>query len=518
MIFFSCSKNSKELRVARGAGQGVYYSLFVRSFADSDGDGIGDLKGICSKLDYIESLGITGIWLLPIMPSHSYHGYDVDDYYSINPQYGTMQDFELLLAECKKRSISLIIDMPFNHSSVHNEWFVASRNPDDAHHSWYRWIEASDSRYNTNTSAMGHKLWNEDESYKGNFYAGEFSRSMPDFNHDNPEVRAEFKRVMKFWLDKGVDGFRFDAAGHLYDLVKLPAGTSDGTSRAVEFWKEMVLYCKSVNPGCYCVGEVWDSSGIRAQYMTGIFSCFHFDMGDKYIISQINNGNSVNNSFALMMEKELDRYGQFNAEFTDAPFLTNHDQARAGGLLKGDLAKLKLAASMYILCQGVPFVYYGEELGMKSGAQDQTKRTPFLWGDGMQTSWASEKDCIYNKETISKAEQEKDKNSLLNFYKRLIKFRNSRESFVGGKFAAYSLAGTKLNKDELSLISSWTMESDGEISLVLNNLGSKQIEFTLEQSWANAKAEFSTDGKNVPVKNGLVLLKPYSTLVLVQKK
>ena len=528
MSLFSCSKNSKELRVAKGAGQGVYYSLFVRSFADSDGDGIGDLKGICSKLDYIESLGITGIWLLPIMPSHSYHGYDVDDYYSINPQYGTMQDFELLLAECKKRSISLIIDMPFNHSSVHNEWFVASRNPDDAHHSWYRWIEASDSRYNTNTSAMGHKLWNEDQSYKGNFYAGEFSRSMPDFNHDNPEVRAEFKKVMKFWLDKGVDGFRFDAAGHLYDLVKLPAGTSDGTSRAVEFWKEMVLYCKSVNPGCYCVGEVWDSSGIRAQYMTGIFSCFHFDMGDKYIISQINNGNSVNNSFALMMEKELDRYGQFNAEFTDAPFLTNHDQARAGGLLKGDLAKLKLAASMYILCQGVPFVYYGEELGMKSGALDQTKRTPLLWDksiDGLpqskiQTTWASEKDCIYNKETLPVSVQEKDKNSLLNFYRRLIKFRNSRDSFVNGKFAAYS-AKDLANGDssfDASLLSCWTMESEKECSLVLNNLGGKQLALKLDESWGKAKVVFSTDGKKALVKKGELCIPACSTLVLLLEK
>jgi len=447
MTFFSCSKNSKELCVAKGPGQGVYYSLFVRSFADSNGDGVGDFNGIRSKLDYLQDLGITGIWLLPIMPSHSYHGYDVDDYYSVNPEYGTMEDFEHLLGECKQRSISLIIDMPFNHSSVHNEWFVASRNPSDDHHSWYRWIEASDSRYNFNTSAMGHRLWNEDKERKGNFYSGEFNSSMPDFNHDNPELRAEFKRVMKFWLDKGVDGFRFDAAGHLYDLVKLPAGTSEGTVRAVDFWKEMVLYCKSVKSDCYCVGEVWDSSGIRAQYMTGIYSCFHFDMGDKYIISQIKNENSINNSFAVMMENELNRYAEFNPEFTDAPFLTNHDQARAGGLLKGELAKLKLASAMYILCQGVPFVYYGEELGMKSGASDSSKRTPLLWGkstDGIpseivQTTWASEKDCIYNKETLSVKEQEKDKNSLLNFYRRLIHFRNSRDSFVNGKFSAYSV-------------------------------------------------------------------------------
>lgn len=524
MAFFSCKKESDFTRVAKGAGQGVYYSLFVRSFADSNGDGIGDLKGIEQNLDYIQELGITGIWLLPIMKSHSYHGYDVDDYYSVNPEYGTMQDFEDLAASCKKKNISLIIDMPFNHSSTYNEWFAASRNPSDEHHGWYRWIEAGDARYSLNTQAMGHKLWNEDAEFKGNFYSGEFSSKMPDFNHDNAEVRNEFKKIMRFWLEKGADGFRFDAAGHLYDLVKLPAGSTDGTTSAVKFWKEMVSYCKSVNPSSYCVGEVWDSSGIRAQYMEGIFSCFHFDMGDKYIIPQINSGNSVNNSFAAMMENELKRYAEFNTDFTDAPFLTNHDQPRAGGLLKGDVQKLKAAASMYILCQGVPFVYYGEELGMKSGAEDSSKRTPFLWeksssaktNASKQTSWATEKDCIYNKETLSLAEQKKDKSSLFNFYKSLINFRNGSDSFVNGKFSSYKISS--INEEETPVISSWIMESPLEKSLVIVNLSSSKKLVKLESEWNGIKSSFSSGSKNITVKEMSAEVPPYGTLVFVVKK
>ena len=180
--FFSCSSSPKSAAPSRHASEksspivcladkpseGVYYSLFVRSFADSNGDGIGDFAGIIKKLDYLndgddattDDLGITGIWLLPIYPSQSYHGYDVDDYYNVNPDYGTMGGFEKLLAECKKRGISVILDMTCNHSSVYNQWFIDSRNPADSHRTWYRWISPDDSRYNMRQQIWGHNVWN----------------------------------------------------------------------------------------------------------------------------------------------------------------------------------------------------------------------------------------------------------------------------------------------------------------------------------------------------------------------
>ena len=511
--------------LALGPKQGVYYSIFVRSFADSNGDGIGDFKGIISKLDYLndgddsttDDLGITGIWLLPIFPSQSYHGYDVDDYYDVNPDYGSMADFEELLAECKKRGISVIIDMTCNHSSVYTSWFSASRDPADPHHSWYRWIGENDSHYNYNQVVWGHKLWNEDKKHKGNFYAGLFGDHMPDFNLDSPELRAEFKKVMKFWLNKGVAGFRYDAAGHVYNASKLPVGTEDSVRLAVDWWKEIVSYNKSVKADCFCVGEVWDVNSIRARYIEGLESVFHFDMGDKYIIEEIRGNDSGANSYANMLEGDLARYKLSNPNYIDAPFLSNHDQPRAAGLLR-TVENQKLAAAMYLLSEGVPFVYYGEEIGMKSGTSDPTKRTPMLWNktlssgipkDKRQTTWASESDCIYNKKTLSVAEQAKDPSSLLNYYKRLIHLRTSTPALYSGKLTAVNL--------DAQGISSWSMTCPDQKALVIHNLKKESVTFSLPEEFAGFTPIFISDEKTESVISGTVTVPPLGTLVLAGK-
>ena len=217
-------------RKAGKSSEGVYYSLFVRAFADGNGDGIGDFKGLAKKLDYLndgddtttDDLGVTGLWLLPIFESPSYHGYDVDDYYSINPEYGTMNDFETFMIECKKRGISVILDITFNHSSVYNEWFKASKNPESPYRSWYRWISDEDTDqpslgytgpYSLKQKALGGAVWNIDLRNRGldshgkemfYYYAGVFGSQMPDYNLDEKAVPKEFKKDMKLWLDKGV--------------------------------------------------------------------------------------------------------------------------------------------------------------------------------------------------------------------------------------------------------------------------------------------------------------------------
>ncbi|MBQ9621740.1 MAG: DUF3459 domain-containing protein [Treponema sp.] len=506
--FLSCGSTAKVadasrdlapvVRTAKGAKQGVYYSLFVRSFADSNGDGIGDFNGIIQKLDYLNDgddntttdLGITGIWLLPIFPSQSYHGYDVDDYYAVNPDYGTMEDFERLLKECDKRGISVIIDMTCNHSSRYTEWFQAGRDPSDPHHTWYRWIKADDKRYNINQQMWGHKVWNEDKKYTGNYYSGLFVPDMPDFNLDSPEVRAEFKKIMKFWFDKGVSGFRYDAACHVYNSAKTPAGT-DSVKQGVAWWKELTDYNKSVKPDCYNVGEVWENNSIRARYIAGLGSDFHFDMGNR-ILDMVKSGDDGNNSFANGMQAEYEKLAESNPDYIDAPFLSNHDEPRAAGILRGDYDMCKVAASLYMLTEGVPFMYYGEEIAMRSGTDDPSKRTPMLWNivssngktkDKLQTTWSESR---YNMKTVSVAEQEKDPDSLLQYYKRLIRLRTSHPALYAGRFKAVSTGNDS--------VSSWQMKSDEETAFVMINVSASPVEIEVPADYRNFKMAFCSNG------------------------
>lgn len=519
-----CSKNTaaagSPLTALSDPQSGVYYSLFVRSFADSDGDGIGDFDGITQHLDYLYELGIRGIWLLPIYPSPSYHGYDVDDYYAVNPQYGTMQDFEELLAACKARGISVMLDITFNHSSSSNKWFIASKNPEDPHRAWYHWIsETPDNtmtddaqKYNLKQKVWGHNLWTK---VGNSYYAGEFHDGMPDFNLDCLELRTELKNVLAFWMEKGVSGFRFDAAGHIYDKIKMPAGFDESTQASAEFWKEIIDFTKTLNPRTYSVAEVWDTTSIRAQALGGLDSVFHFDLGDNYILNTIKTKNAGNNNLAHIIENDLETYKKFNESFIDAPFLTNHDQPRIAGNLKGKVSELKLAAGMYLLTPGIPFVYYGEELGMMSGTKDETKRTPFLW-TGMDskrkpaymTNWSAAADCIYNKKTVGLDIQKKNNNSLYNYYRKILNFRNSCEAF--------SAHSTLIPLDTgNSAIASWIVENKTARALVLHNVSDTPAAFALPKSTVNfSSPAFSTN----PVKknkDGTLTIPPLTTVVML---
>lgn len=529
LSFFSCASTSGAdsavealPRSAKGAKQGVYYSLFVRSFADSNGDGIGDFNGITAKLDYLNDgddsttsdLGITGIWLLPIFPSQTYHGYDVDDYYAVNPEYGTMEDFERLVQECKKRGISVIIDMTCNHSSRYTEWFQDGRNPEDPHHEWYRWIKADDKRYNLEQRMWGHKVWNEDKKYSGNYYAGLFTSDMPDFNLDSQELRAEFKKVMKFWLDKGVAGFRYDAAGHIYNSAKTPP-EANSTEKAVSWWKEITDWNKSINPDTYNVGEVWENNAIRSMYIAGLGSDFHFDMGNR-ILDTLKTGDDGNNSYANGLQADYSRLAKSNPDYIDAPFLSNHDTPRAAGLLKGNTEMCKAAASLYMLTEGVPFMYYGEEIGMRSGTDDPSKRTPMLWDDTsesgktkdkLQTKWSESR---YNVKTIPVASQAKDPDSLLQFYKRLIRVRCAYPSLYEGRFNAVASGSEK--------ISSWEMKSAEETSFVMVNISAESVTVAVPEQYRTFTPAFISNKETALVSANEVTLPPYSTLVLVSGK
>ena len=540
--------------------EGVYYSLFVRSFADSNGDGIGDFNGITKRLDYLNDgddttttdLGITGLWLLPIFPSHSYHGYDVDDYYAVNPQYGTMADFEKMIAECNKRGISVILDMTCNHSSSYIEWFEKSRDPNSEYRSWYRWITDLDfsengGPYARNQKGLSGNIWKMDLTAPwvdkngktavdktGNtvmsYYAGLFSENMPDLNMDEPKVREEYKKIFKFWLDKGVAGFRFDAAGHIYKSAEVKPG-DETQSKAIAFWKEMNDYIKSVKPDAYCVSEVWENTSTRARYMAGVESNFHFDLGTR-IVDIINNqeinendpdvvettDKSKFNGFARSLAADYSQYKKFNPDYIDAPFLSNHDQARSASALRSKPEKMKLAADMYILAEGIPFIYYGEEIAMKSGSQDPTKRTGLVWKpdgkDKMMCTWTNDPTYgnainIYNKKTVSVEEQNKDPNSLLNHYKRIIRVKTSHPSLLRGRLVPVGF--------DDPVLESYVMETSEEKSFVVHNVSaSKTITSKIPEGCEMPVVYAANPG--VKVEDGNLTIPPMTTVVMAKRK
>ncbi len=525
LVFISCtSTGSKNIDPSKAADklaplvsladkprEGVYYSLFVRSFADSNGDGIGDFNGITERLDYLNDgkdettsdLGITGIWLLPIYPSETYHGYNVDDYYAVNEQYGTMEDFENLVKEAKKRGISIILDMTFNHSSTYTDWFIDSRKKDSPYRDWYRWAEDGDKRYNLDQQIWKHDVWHKTKN--GDYYAGIFDGGMPDFNHDNMELRNELKKISKFWLDKGVAGFRYDAAGHVYNAAKLPAG-QDSMSNGVAFWKDIISYDRSVNPDCYTVGEVWEPTPVRAAYGAGLYSTFHFDLGTK-ISDVVKYGDDGNNNLANSWYEDCASYAKSNPDYIDAPFLSNHDQNRIAGQLKLNSEKIKLAAAMYILGEGIPFIYYGEEIGMNGGTNDPDRRTPLMWDadgkDSMQPTWRGTLSSTYNRKTVPVKKQEKDADSILSYYKRLIRVKTAHAALLRGRLKP-------VNTDTKG-ISSWAMVSSEETVLVMHNYKNEAITLTVPEDFADYKLIFHSGA--VKTENQLVI-PPLTSVVL----
>lgn len=511
----ACKASSRESAiptVARGAREGVYYSVFVRSFADSNGDGIGDLAGLTQRLDYLNDgcdathndLGITGLWLLPIFPSPSYHGYDVSDYCAINPDYGTMADFEKLIAEAGKRGIAVILDLPCNHSSIEHPWFTASRSPHSEYRPWYYWIDSAEQAaaqgISLNKQVWGHSLWNKTD---GGYYAGLFDKDMPDLNLSSPAVRRALKDAAAFWLKKGVAGFRLDAALHVFNKNKIPIGT-DALAASLAWWHEFADFCRSIKPDVYLVAEVWSTPSTRAQYLKVLDSNFHFDMGTM-IIETLKQGKAGKNSLAKILSADYRTYREANPQYIDAPFLTNHDQNRAASMLQGKVPLLKLAASLYILTEGVPFVYYGEELAMMGGKPDEQLRTPFLWAapqdDKGQTTWITSK---YNTKTVPLVSQTRDAQSLVSHYRRLIRLKTGLPALLRGRMEPLDT--------ESSALISYTMQYQDNAAFIVHNLTDKPVSFQLPKKTASFTLFYTSEAKTS--QNGTtVVIAPYASAV-----
>ncbi len=438
---------------AQAQNRGVYYEVFIRAFADSDGDGIGDIQGLISKLDYIQNLGVKGLWLMPIFPSPSYHGYDITDYRSINPQYGTMEDFEQLLDKAHKRDISILLDIAFNHTSTQHPWFREAANAKSPYHNWYVWSDNPALKADLNLEVWGHKVWNRlgNRSYYAIFWDG-----MPDLNFESDAVRKEIIAISKFWLNKGVDGFRLDATSHVYGQGEY--SPFQDTAKAALWWTEYYNSIKADFPNSYIVGEAWEDLGKRTQLMAGMDSCFNFDVGT-YVTNMLKMGGS-GKSYIDNLSKIYSAYQTANPNYVDAPFLSNHDQNRIYAMVGYKVDKAKVAANILLTLPGNPFIYYGEEIGMAGAKPDEELRTPMLWGndDKAQTNWHSSN---YNKKTKTVFEQMGDENSLYNHYIKLIQLRNSQVALTYGQLKYIDLGNDK--------ILSYTMSHEGDELIVIHN-------------------------------------------------
>jgi alpha amylase catalytic region len=430
LSIFSChNKNIKDFNNTEKSKiekSGVYYEIFVRSYADSNNDKIGDIKGITDKLDELKELGIQGIWLTPIFKSPSYHKYDVTDYYTIDPEYGTKEDLKNLVSKAHSKGIKIILDLPVNHTSKEHPWFKdAVQNKDSKYKSYYRVAQNNDKSLNLNSYAMDHKSWNKlnnEEQYYAIFWEG-----MPDLNYSNKQVREEVKKIAKYWISEAkIDGYRIDGAYHIYGEGEYSEKV-DLEKENINWWKEFRNSLEKEYPNIYIVGEVWNDTNKIAPYYTAFDSNFDFGISENGIAEAINSQDAT--IFSDKLSKIYETYRKVASNYIDAPFLTNHDQNRIANSLL-DLKHQKLAASILLTLSGNPFIYYGEELGMKGSKPDEEIREPYLWGSEVgQTNWEEIKN---NTNTPSLEVQKKNPDSLYNYYKKWIALRNENEALKYG--------------------------------------------------------------------------------------
>ena len=440
----------------------VFYEIFVGSFADSNGDGIGDLRGIIENFDYLndgdpnsgKSLGVEGIWLTPIFQSPSYHKYDVMDYYAIDTDFGTQADLDELIALCHERDVKLILDMVINHTARSNAWFGAftkAHRQNDATSPYYNYYSYYMDGEKAPAGRAFAALSGTDIYYECNFDGG-----MPELNFDNPAVREEVLDISRYYLDRGVDGFRFDAAKYVY---------YGDHQRSMAFWEEYLDTLRAEYPGLYTVAEVWDGDGITSLYYPAT-NCFNFSVsGVGGLISETaQQGNAGN--MAKYVEKYLASIQGTNPDAMFVPFISNHDMDRAAGYLTDASWNMQMAANLYILGPGSPFLYYGEELGMRGSrggaSTDANRRLAMVWNDG-NTVKDPEGSTYAQSNQIKKgvAEQRQDPKSLYTYYKKLIMIRKANPAIARGEYKSVSIDGSKAG--------GFTSTLDGTTVLVLHN-------------------------------------------------
>ena len=415
------------------SGSDTCYEVFVYSFFDSDGDGIGDLEGIREKLSYIgegeDGLGCDMLWLTPIFPSPTYHKYDVTDYQAVDEAFGSLEDFDALARDCQERGIRLIIDLPVNHTSWEHPWFLKAKEyleslpsgqapslQECPEFGFYHFSQQAQSGY----APLGETGW---------YYEAQFWEGMPDLDLDSEAVRREIENITGFWASHGVDGFRLDAVTYFY------SGEKERTNSFLSWLNQTV---KDQNPQAYLVGEAWtDAESYAAFYESGIDSFFDFAFsGSEGVITAVARGNRGADWYGQKLMQEEALFASHRESYVNAPFYTNHDLARSAGYYtRDDGSRHKLAEGLNLLMPGVAFLYYGEELGMKGSGRDENKRLGMYWSDDPEArglcQGPPEREEVSQKYP-SLEDQMKDGESIFRYVQKAIQIRRAFPAIAGG--------------------------------------------------------------------------------------
>lgn len=425
---------------------GIGYEIFFSSFYDSDGNGIGDIKGVIEKLDYLNDgqpggndLGVDFIWFTPIFSSPTQHGYDIIDYYTINKRYGTLDDFRLLVKEANKRGIRIILDLVLNHCSEKHPFFIEAKN--DKNSPKRKWFTFSDRDHKWRT-------WQDMTFTKigeNDYYWSTFGRSVPDWNAANPEVKKYLFDIAEFWLKEGASGFRLDAIRHLIEEQNGETAVTTNTESTLRWLNEFRKKVSSVRPEAVIIGEVWDTPENVAMYsdpvkgnITGGFNfTAEMALANIYKTSAEAYGRTLERTKSLLTKNGV-----------DVIFTGNHDMMRLANSFTSDEER-KAAARVFLLTPGTPFIYYGDELGIEAKAKGDVQYRTIM-------SWSPEPNAGYTTGTakgiMSKdwekrnvAAQIKDKKSIFNTYREMILLKKSIPEYGLGRYVYSHSNGNILN-------------------------------------------------------------------------
>jgi alpha-amylase len=480
----------------------TYYQILVYSYADSNGDGVGDFKGIADKIPYLSALGVEGIWLSPIHPSGAYHGYDVTDYYGVKSIYEVNgYGFDNLISDLKAAGIVVILDLVINHSSNNHLWFYEaqdafSRNEENKYINWYNF---------SRTQSAEHP-WGSN----GTFYEGIFASNMPDFNFDYQEVRDEFINIGKYWMDRGVAGFRLDAAMHIFTNYNTgDKWNGDLIDKNIIWWKEFKDAIKQEYPNFYLIGEVWTATQkLERYYQTDIDSLFNFDHAGR-AQGQLTGTASLavgftnhQNSIRTYQEGAIESY-----------FLSNHDKPRLSTSLSNQ-NWLKMLGAMTILAPGNSFIYYGEEVGLRavgtSSIPDRVYRTPMPWGDdtvtvsGLYGNGQNLTSTTVTGKTPS--EQIADPTSMFVYYQEVVRMKSDHFELKAGRVETVNSGNV--------LMSVHRMTYQDVSSLVIHNGSNQTLTFNSPFLVANIKDSISVSLAQATVNGNVVTLPPYSSTIV----
>lgn len=408
------------------------YQIYVRSFADSDGNGKGDIRGIIETFDYLNDgdmangndLGVQAIWLTPVFYGSSGHKYDAIDFYSVDPEFGTQDDLIELAELCEERNVKLILDLALNHTSTSHSWFKESKKAHqngDISNKYYNYYSWSNSKRDGYVQVKGTNWWYES-------WFDTQGGGMPELNYDNQAVRNEMLNVAKYWMDLGIDGFRFDAVKYIY---------YNDHNKSSQFYNWYTGELRKLYPDIYLIGECWDTEANMLKYYQGM-SCFNFSMAGNGTIASVAKGGGNVSTFTSNIESLQKKIKGVNPNGMISSFLSNHDQDRSAGFIPSDNQR-KMAASLYLLTPGTPVIYYGEEIGLKGSGdspEDANRRLPMKWGD----VWTCEipNGATYTIDLWSDTvdDQRRDEDSLMRHYAKVLNIRHSYPAIARGTYNA----------------------------------------------------------------------------------